>query len=510
MGGVTIPRSINLVENDFNSIKPMELDSLTFVLFGATGDLAKRKIFPSLFNLFLDRKMPNSFTIIGLGRREWSDEIFQQHVEKSLQSFSIRSKNVEASKIKKFLSSFHYSPLDVTDNEGYKQVLNLIQKREEEFGIPENRLFYLSVAPEFFDVIALNIKKSGLGSIKGWKRLVIEKPFGHDLKSAQELNAKLREAFEEDEIYLIDHYLGKPMVQNLEALEFANPMLQALWNNKHISNVQITASETVGVEERASYYDQAGAIRDMVQNHLLQLVMITAMQQPEKISANEIRKQKIKVLESLKPLQIDDVDKNLVRGQYIHGNINGEPVPSYTVEPGIKESSMNDTFIAARLWIEDTFWSGVPFYIRTGKRMREKSTRIVIEFKNPIKDLYKDKKEEKAPNLLIIEIGPNEGVSIQFNSKNPLKNSKIEPITVKFSANEQNVPEAYELLLFDALNGDSTFFVQWKEVELSWKWVQPILDAFEKNTLPLHVYPSGTMGPRASEQLLEEDGFNWW
>jgi glucose-6-phosphate 1-dehydrogenase len=507
MSGVTIPRDNKLVENVANSIKPLELDSLTFVLFGATGDLAKRKIFPSLFNLFLDKKMPNAFTIIGLGRREWSDEIFQKHVEKSLQTFSKRFNNSDTSKIKKFLSAFHYSPLDVTDNDGYKQVLNMIQKREKELSIPENRLFYLSVAPEFFDEIALNIKKSGLGSIKGWKRLIIEKPFGHDLMSARELNSKLREAFEEDEIYLIDHYLGKPMVQNLEALEFANPMLQALWNNKHISNVQITASETVGVEERAVYYDQAGAIRDMVQNHLLQLVMMTAMHQPEKLNANEIRKQKIKVMESIRPLQKNEVVRNLVRGQYGEGFINGERVAAYTEEPGIESSSMNDTFIAARLWIDNTFWSGVPFYIRTGKRMQEKSTRIVIEFKNSIKDLYKEKNEETAPNLLIIEISPNESVSIQFNSKNPFNNSKIEPITVKFSANQQNVPEAYELLLFDALNGDSTFFVQWKEVELSWKWVQPILEAFEQNNLPLHSYPASSMGPRASEQLLEEDGF---
>ncbi|MGE8081151.1 glucose-6-phosphate dehydrogenase [Peribacillus loiseleuriae] len=486
------------------------MDSLTFVLFGATGDLAKRKIFPSLFHLFLDGKMPKSFTIIGLGRREWSDQTFQMHVEKSLQTFSKRSENVCASKTREFLSAFRYSSLDVTDHDGYKQVLGMVQKREEELGIPENRLFYLSVAPEFFDVISQNIKESGLGSIKGWKRLVIEKPFGHDLKSAQELIAKLSEAFEVDEIYLIDHYLGKPMVQNMESIKFANPMFQSLWNNKHIANVQITASETVGVEERAGYYDQVGAIRDMVQNHMLQLVMMTAMQQPTRISANEIRNKKRKVMEFLRPLQKDDVVRNVVRGQYEKGYMNGELVPAYTDEPSIEGTSMNDTFIAARLWIDDPFWSGVPFYIRTGKRMKEKSTRIVIEFKNPIKDLYQEKNEETAPNLLIIEIGPNEGISIQFNSKNPLNHGKNESVTGRFLANKKSMPEAYELLLSDALHGDSTFFVQWKEVELSWKWAEPILEAFEENNLPLHLYPSGSMGPEASEQLLQEDGFKWW
>lgn len=510
MNGVTIPRNIELVKNDVHVLNPLELDSLTFVLFGATGDLAKRKIFPSLFNLFLDKKMPKSFSIIGLGRREWTNETFQKHVEKSIQTFSRRLENSDVSKMKEFISAFRYSSLDVTDNEGYKQVLDMIQKREEELSIPENRLFYLSVAPEFFDVIALNIKKTGLGTIKGWKRLVIEKPFGHDLKSAQELNLKLRKAFEEDEIYLIDHYLGKPMVQNLETLVFANPMLQALWNNQHISNVQITASETVGVEGRAEYYDQAGVIRDMVQNHLLQLVMMTAMHKPEKLSANEIRKEKLNIMESLRPIQKDEVVRNLVRAQYGSGEINGEPVPSYREEPGIKAFSMNDTFIAARLWIDDAFWAGVPFYIRTGKRMKNKSTRIVVEFKNSIKDLYKEKNEETAPNLLIIEIDPNQVVSIQFNSKNPSNNSKIEPITVQFLANKENIPEGYELLLYDALNGDSTFFVQWKEVELSWKWVQPILESFEQNNLPLHLYRSGSMGPEAADQLLQEDGFKWW
>ncbi|PLR80224.1 glucose-6-phosphate dehydrogenase [Bacillus sp. V33-4] len=485
------------------------MDSLTFVLFGATGDLAKRKIFPSLFNLFLDGKMPKSFAIIGLGRRDWTNDVFREHVQISITQFS-RRQITDSGKLDEFLGSFWYSSLDVTNNEGYRTLLRMIQNREEQLNIPENRLFYLSVAPEFFDVIVSNIKASGLQAIKGWKRLIIEKPFGHDLKSAQELNAKLSKAFQPDEIFLIDHYLGKPMVQNLEALEFANPMFKALWSNKYIANVQITASETVGVEERAGYYDHAGAIRDMVQNHMLQLVMMTAMHQPAQLSADDIRNEKTKIMESLRPLQKEDIVRNVVRGQYSEGYINDQPVPAYTNEPGIQDSSMNDTFIAARLWIDDLLWSGVPFYIRTGKRMREKSTRIVIEFKNPLEDVYRKKNEQTAPNLLSIDISPNQGVSLQFNSKNALKNGKIEPVTVKFFENQKDMPEAYELLLSDALRGDSTFFVQWKEVELSWKWVQPILDAFDQKIVPLHSYPSGSMGPEASHGLLREDGFSWW
>ncbi len=446
------------------------MEAMTFVLFGATGDLAKRKIFPALYNLFLEQKLPLPISIIGVGRGYLSDTDFQNLVEDSLKTFSRRSLN-DDSNLEVFIRAFRYCHVDAINAEGYKRLLELVKQREEELNIPENRMFYLSVAPEFFNVIAFNIKESGLGSTKGWKRLIIEKPFGHDLKSAQELNDKLSKAFDEEEIFRIDHYLGKPMVQNLEALGFANPVLQALWNNQYIANVQITASETVGVEERAGYYDQAGAIRDMFQNHMLQMLMMTAMQLPKQISAEEIRNEKRKVIESLRPLKKEDVVNHVIRGQYVPGEIQGKPVVGYTGEPEVAPSSLNDTFVAARLCVDDDFWRGVPFYIRTGKRMTEKSTRIVIEFKNTLKDLYRTQEEETAPNLLVIEINPNESVLLQLNSKNPLNNGKIEPVNVEFSAKQADVPEAYELLIFDAMRGDSTFFAHWKEVELSWKWV---------------------------------------
>ena len=482
---------------------------MTFVLFGATGDLAKRKIFPALYNLFMDQKMPQSISIIGSGRVKMSDAEFQAYVEQSVKKFSRRLAH-DSSKMKKFLEIFRYSSLDATKTEDYQNLLNRIQRREEQLNIPENRMFYLSVAPELFDVIALNIKESGLGSTKGWKRLIIEKPFGKDVKSARDLNKKLSKAFEEDEIYRIDHYLGKPMVQNLEALEFANPILQALWNNQHIANVQITASETVGVEERAGYYDQAGAIRDMVQNHMLQMLMMTAMHLPKQVSAKDIREEKRKVMESLRPLTKEDVGLHVVRGQYSSGEIHGQPVVGYINESGIEAYSRNDTFVAARLWIDNPFWDGVPFYIRTGKRMKEKSTRIVIEFKDSLKELYRNRNEQTEPNLLIIEINPNENVSLQLNSKNPLNDGKMEPVRINFTSEQEGVPEAYERLIFDAICGDSTFFAHWKEVELSWEWVQPILEAFEENLVPLHLYQSGSYGPEAAHLLLKEDGFKWW
>jgi glucose-6-phosphate 1-dehydrogenase len=484
------------------------MDSMTFVLFGATGDLAKRKIFPALYNLFLDEKLAPKFSIVGSGRSPMDQEEFRLYVERSLKTFSRREEN--ESRMREFLSFIRYIAVDVTQKAEYDQLLDLVTSREKELNLPENRLFYLSVAPQFFDVIASNIQQSGLGSTKGWKRLIIEKPFGHDLPSARELNEKLSKSFEEEEIYRIDHYLGKPMVQNLEAIEFANPILQALWNKRYIANVQITASEIVGVEERAGYYDKSGAIRDMIQNHMLQMMMLTAMHIPEKISANGIRDEKKKVMEALRPLNPENINADVIRGQYSNGEIKGKKVIGYTDEPGIEPTSKNDTFIAARLWVDNEMWEGVPFYLRTGKRMTEKSTRIVIEFKDPLKGLYQDDEGRKLPNLLTIEINPNAGVSLQLNSKNLLNEGKVEPINVMFYSNDENVPEAYELLIHDALLGDPTFFAHWNEVELAWKWVQPILDAFEADTAPIHHYKAGTMGPEASDKLLADNGFKWW
>lgn len=483
------------------------MDAMTFVLFGSTGDLAKRKIFPALYNLYLDEKLPNPISIIGLGRKSFTDNEFQQYVEQSIRKFSRRN-NEAVSEL--FLKHITYFPLDVSNKQGYLELLDFIKRREQELGIPENRLFYMSVASEFFDVIAFNIKESGLGNTRGWKRLIIEKPFGRDLESARRLNEKLTESFDEEEIYRIDHYLGKPMVQNLEALEFANPVLQALWSNQYIANVQITASETVGVEERAGYYDHYGAVRDMFQNHMLQILMMTAMHPPKRIASNEIRTEKRKILERLRPLSKKDAASSVVRGQYSYGVMQQKAVVEYRQEPGVDEASMTDTFIAARLWIDDPFWEGVPFYIRTGKRMKEKLTRIVIEFKNPFQDPYQNLNEDKMPNLFIITINPNESVALQLNSKSASNNGQLEPVTVNFEPSNQDTPEAYELLLFDALRGDSTFFAHWNEVELAWQWVQPVLEAFEENSVPLQPYPAGSNGPEASERLLQEQGYHWW
>ncbi|MBB6023075.1 glucose-6-phosphate 1-dehydrogenase [Paenibacillus sp. JGP012] len=484
------------------------MEPTTIVLFGATGDLAKRKIYPALYNLYLERKLPETFSLIGMGRREWSDEFFQAQVEKSLHEFSRRQGDHDS--VKSFVKAFRYSVLNISHKEDYIKLLQLVEQREAELGIPSNRLFYLSVGPEFFEPIAENIQSSGLGSTQGWKRLVIEKPFGHDLQSARDLNRKLSESFTEEEIYRIDHYLGKPMVQKLETLHQSNPIMKALWNNRYISNVQITANETVGVEERASYYDHVGAVRDMFQNHMLQLLMMMAIQLPYNSTSENVGQKKKHIMESIQPLQKQTVGASIIRGQYAAGSIQGKPVHAYTDEPGVAENTMNDTFIAAKLQIDDFFWRGVPFYIRTGKRMKEKSTRIVIEFKEPSGQGHLIKNNGSKPNLLVIEMSPDQSMTLQLNASDPENKGEFKPVHIDLAPDQGDLAEAYENLIRDALHGDPTFFAHWDEVELSWAWVQPILDAFNENLLPLHLYAAGSYGPAESDAMLEADGHHWW
>lgn len=478
------------------------------MLFGATGDLAKRKIYPALYNLYVDQKLPQSFSVIGLGRRELSDETFQANVEQSLRMFSRREAK-DPVVLKNFVRAFRYSVLDVGRKEDYLKLLKLIEQQEAELRMEPNRLFYLSVGPEFFETIAANIQESGLGSANGWKRLVIEKPFGHDLQSARDLNRNLSKAFTEEEIFRIDHYLGKPMVQKLEVLQQSHPVLQALWGNHSMANVQITANEIVGVEERAGYYDHVGALRDMFQNHMLQLLMMLTIQLPNNSTSENVRFNKKQVMDSLEALNKEDVRSHVVRGQYGAGTIQGKSVVGYTSEPNIAANSQNDTFIAAKLQIANDAWRDVPFYIRTGKRMKDKSTRIVIEFKEPFVQAQSND-EDLTPNLIVFEINPNEGISLQFNTRDPQQQREFRPIHIDFHERGDNVPEAYENLIGDALHGDSTFFAHWDEVELSWQWVQPILDAYEENLVPLHRYEAGTYGPAESDELLAKDGFHWW
>ncbi|MDL4841806.1 glucose-6-phosphate dehydrogenase [Aquibacillus rhizosphaerae] len=480
------------------------------VIFGATGDLANRKLYPSIYRLYRNGKLSENFAVVGVARRPLTNEDFRNNVKKSISHFEDKSIDPDA-----FASHFHYHPFDVQDLSYYQSLNKLLNTLDEKHETEGNRIFYLAMAPNFFGTLATNLKSEGLTSTNGWTRLVIEKPFGHNFKSAKELNDQIREAFTEDQIYRIDHYLGKEMVQNIEVIRFANAMFEPLWNNQHISNIQITSSEVLGVEDRGRYYESSGALRDMVQNHMLQMMALLAMEPPIKLTPEEIRSEKVKVLRALKPITEEDVEKYFVRGQYDRGILNGEEINGYREGNSVDPESNTETFVSGKLLIENFRWAGVPFYIRTGKRMKKKSTEIVIQFKDLPMNLYYDKEENIHPNLLVIHIQPYEGITLHLNAKKGEYGSTSTPITLNYNNNgsndKMNTPEAYEVLLNDCMRGDSTNFTHWDEVALSWKFVDIISNAWENTKAEQFPnYESGSNGPKESEALLENDGFNWW
>ncbi|RCW63007.1 glucose-6-phosphate dehydrogenase [Saliterribacillus persicus] len=478
------------------------------VIFGATGDLANRKLYPSIYRLYRNGKLSDNFAVIGVARRPLTNEDFQNNVKKSIENFD--DPHIDKDE---FASHFHYNPFDIQDLGHYQALDKFINALDEKHQTEGNRLFYFSMAPNFFGTLAANLKSEGLTTAKGWTRLVIEKPFGHDYPSAKELNDQIREAFDEDQIYRIDHYLGKEMVQNIEVIRFANALFEPLWNNQHISNIQITSSEVLGVEERGRYYDSAGALKDMVQNHMLQMMALIAMDPPIKLSPEEIRSEKVKVLRALRPMTEDDVHKYFVRGQYDKGLVNGEELPAYRAGNGVDPDSNTDTFVAAKLMIDNFRWAGVPIYMRTGKRMKQKSTEIVVEFKDLPMNLYYGKEHDTRPNLLVIHVQPHEGITLHVNAKKGDYSASSTPIQLSYensSHDKMNTPEAYEILLHDCMRGDSTNFTHWDEVALSWKFVDVIADAWGKKKADFPNYETGSNGPKAADDLLAEDGFQWW
>ncbi|WP_219621864.1 glucose-6-phosphate dehydrogenase [Bacillus sp. V5-8f] len=478
------------------------------MIFGATGDLAKRKLFPSIYRLF-QKEQINKFAVVGVARRQLSNDEFQANVKESILTFAGESENVD-----EFASHFYYHSHDVTSSESYIQLKEIADQLDSHYKLEGNRIFYLAMAPEFFGTIAEQVKEQGLTETNGYKRLVIEKPFGHSFESAQELNEQIRTAFSEDEIYRIDHYLGKEMVQNIEVIRFANAIFEPLWNSRYISNIQVTSSETLGVEERGRYYEKSGALRDMVQNHMLQMVALLAMEPPIRLTTEEIRSEKVRALRSLRPMKKEEVSQYFVRGQYAAGSLNGEQVPGYRQEPMVDPDSNTETFVAGKLMIANFRWAGVPFYIRTGKRMDIKSTKIVVQFKDIPMNLYYKTEETLHPNLLVIHIQPDEGITLLLNARKTGTNMKSTPVQLSFSnkgTDRINTPEAYERLLYDSMRGDATNFTHWDEVALSWKFVDSISNFWE-NTKETSFpnYPAGTTGPTCADELLEKDGHSWW
>ena len=485
-----------------------EKPTALIMIFGATGDLAKRKLFPSLYRLY-EKGNLGDFAVIGVARRSLTNEEFKASV-----SQSINSEAETNGKKEDFISKFYYHSHDVTDSDSYSSLNTLAKELDGRFHLNGNRIFYLAMAPEFFGTIAEHLKTDGLTDTNGFKRLVIEKPFGHDLESAKKLNSQIRTAFSEDEIYRIDHYLGKEMVQNIEVIRFANAIFEPLWNNRFISNIQITSSETLGVEERGRYYETSGALRDMVQNHMLQMVSLLAMEPPISLTTDEIRSEKVRVFRALRPIKGSKVGEYFIRGQYGKGIMNEQEVPGYREEDMVDPLSNTETFVAGKLMIDNFRWAGVPFYIRTGKRMEVKTTKIVVEFKDIPMDLYNRQEGSVRPNLLVIHIQPEEGITLYLNAKRSGQYMNSTPVKLSYAnkgIDGLNTPEAYEKLIYDCLRGDATNFTHWDEVALSWSFVDNISEVWEnEKEQGFPNYESGSMGPKAADALLEQDGFFWW
>lgn len=477
-------------------------------LFGAAGDLAHRKLYPSLFKLYQKGYLADHFALLGTSRREKSDEEFQALVADSIKDI----KETKAGEAAAFAKHFFYQAHDVTKPEHYDVLKDRLAELDQQFGTKGNRLFYMSVAPQFFGVIAMNIKKQGLLTDEGYNRLIMEKPFGRDFASAKELNDELSQTFEENQIFRIDHYLGKEMVQNIQALRFGNTIIESLWNNRYIDNIQVTLSEKLGVEERAGYYDNSGALRDMVQNHIMQVVAQLAMEQPVSFTDSDVRVEKIKALRSLRVYTPSEAASNFVRGQYDAG----ADTPAYRDADGVPADSATETFVAAKLLFDNYRWSGVPFYVRTGKKLADKFTRIDVVFKKPLIDIFANPRmtsdQSLKSNVLTIYVEPESGFALRVNAKSTGQGFKTEPIDLKFlqsAAEKKEAPEPYERLFHDALEGNHTNFASWAEIAYSWKFVDVVRKLWDIEEPQFPNYAPGSMGPAASDELLARDGRAW-
>ncbi|MCI3920050.1 glucose-6-phosphate dehydrogenase [Paenibacillus sp. TRM 82003] len=491
----------------------LQADGAVILLFGATGDLARRKLFPAFYSLYREGKLSERFAVVGIARRGRTDEQFRGDVLESIREFA-RHQPDNDEDWERFASHFRYMSLDIHNTDAFRSLRTLADELDGAFDVGGNRLFYLALAPELFGSVSHHLKDGGLLESNGWHRLVIEKPFGYDLASAEKLNEEIRHVFPEEAIYRIDHYLGKEMVQNIEVIRFTNAFFEPIWNNKYISNIQITLSETVGVEERGGYYDTAGALRDMGQNHMLQMVTMMAMEPPGVLHPEAVRDEKVKVLKSLRLYKdADDVKKHVVRGQYVAGEAKGKRVPGYLEEEKVPEESKTETYFAAKILVDNFRWAGVPFYVRTGKRLPAKATEVVVEFKNVPDNVYLASKHPLQSNLLVFRVNPMEGVYIKFNAKAPGSEEMIVPVAMDFCQSNGvgiNTPEAYERLLNDAIRGDSTYFTRWDEVSSAWRFVDRIAAAWAESKTDLESYPAGTWGPEGANRLLAEEGHQWW
>lgn len=496
--------------------KPRNADPCTIVIFGASGDLTKRMLMPALFKLYSEDFLPKELTIIGYSRKKMNDIEFRSLMREAIIEFGKKG-SLDKKTWNNFKENLYYIPADFDDDSSYAKLKKEIIRLDKKHNTLGNRLFYMAIPPEALHKIISKLGKCGLNKPsekKSWTRIIIEKPFGDDLQSAIELNKMVSRYFNENQIYRIDHYLGKESVQNILVTRFANGIFEPLWNRNYINHVEITSTESIGIENRGGYYEQAGALRDMVQNHLLQIMGYVAMEPPSTFDSNSIRDESVKVFQSVRPIKLNEVEKVAIRGQYLASKIGKEHVPGYREEEGVSLISKTETFVAVKFFIDNWRWGGVPFYIRTGKRLPTRVTEVVIHFKPTPHYLFKSKTDEaESYNLLVIRIQPDEGILIRFAMKVPGTEFKIQNVNMDFHYSDLShvtLPKAYEKLLLDCMLGDSTLFIRADAVEACWKIIQPILDAWKKYPhIKIFGYPAGSWGPDCADDLIAGKNFTW-
>jgi glucose-6-phosphate 1-dehydrogenase len=490
-------------------------DPCTIVIFGAAGDLTKRKLLPALYNLKASGLLPRELAVVGVTRKEKSHEQFREEQSKDIAEFSTRP--VEEALWGPLRESLYYQAGEFTDPATYVKLSALLKEVGKKHSTGGNVLFYLAVPPSFFAGIVRRLGESGLvredGS--GWRRVIIEKPFGRDLDSARQLNAELGDVLKESQIYRIDHYLGKETVQNIMVFRFANGLFEPIWNRRYVDHVELMVAETVGVEDRGNYYETAGVLRDMIQNHMFQLLALVAMEPPISFEADAVRDEKVKVLRAIRPMQPEEVLRNTVRGQYGDGYAGGTKAAGYRSEPKVSPTSAIETYAAMRLYVENWRWAGIPFYLRSGKRLARRDTKIVIQFRRPPLLLFEEAAiEEIEPNRLVLHIQPEEGIEVQMKAKRPGPTVQLNTVKLNFSYKdfgETSAATGYERLLYDSMIGDTTLFHRADMVEAAWKIATPILDVWQ--SLPprdFPNYPAGSWGPAPGDDLIQRDGRKWW
>jgi glucose-6-phosphate 1-dehydrogenase len=483
--------------------------SIGLVIFGVTGDLAHRKLVPALYQLTLDKQLPDQLHIIGFARRDWGDENLRTEMRGALSEFA-RSKPLNKNVVEELLTRMHYVTSTFDGRDGYERLAQLLNQLNV-----CNRLFYLATPPQAYPTIIEQLGAAKLASCPdGWTRIVVEKPYGRDLDSARKLEEAIHQVFDEDQIYRIDHYLGKETVQNILVLRFANGIFEPLWNNRYVDSVQITVSETIGVNGRADYYDSAGVVRDMLQNHILQLLTLTAMEAPVTFNADAVRDEKVKVLHALHILHGEDAMKNTLRGQYTAGKVNGKQVRAYRDHDGVAKNSKTETLLAMRIGVDNWRWAGVPFFIRSGKHLPRRLTEIAVQYKQVPLALFGSRNMAgDAPNRLLLNLQPDEGITLTFGAKAPGSGDLIKSVNMNFSYEEtfgSSAPEAYERLLLDCMNGDPTLFTRSDEVLAAWAFVDEILNAWAAHPRhKLHPYTPGTWGPPEMDTFIQSFGHSW-